>query len=147
MSRRPGAIHYFDSSVLLRYSIGHVEALRDLSRYASNAYSSVISRVECLRVIDRWRLTREVSDERLVEVRSACLKLLGGLRLVDIDAGIIEIASQTFPIALKSLDAVHLATVMRLKLQMTADVVVLTHDQKLALAATALGLDVVGTSA
>lgn len=144
MSKKRAAAHYFDSSVILRYAVGHPQAMQRLDRYAQNAFTSVLARVECLRVLDRWRITREIEDERLVRVRSACLKILDGLRLIEIDAGVIEIASQTFPIALKSLDALHLATAIRLKHQDSTEVIMLTHDQKLALAALAAGLSVLG---
>jgi uncharacterized protein len=144
MSKKAASIYYFDSSVLLRYSIRQVHAITNIEKYANGASSSVISKVECMRVLDRWRITREISDAKLSEARSRCLKLLGGLRLVELDAATLDLASQTFPIALKTLDALHLATALRLKQQLRTEISILTHDQKLALASEALGLQVVG---
>lgn len=144
MSNKAAFICYFDSSVLLRYSIRQVHAITNIEKYANGASSSVIARVECMRVLDRWRLTREISDAKLSEARSRCLKLLGSLRLVELDAATLELASQTFPIALKTLDALHLATALRLKQQLRTEISMITHDQKLALASEALGIPVVG---
>ena len=145
MSKKSLPIYYFDSSVLLRYAIRQVNAIQYIENYCHEASSSVIAKVECMRVLDRWRLTREISDSKLVEARSRCLMLLDGLKLVELDRSIIELASQTFPIALKTLDALHLATGMRIKHQSGTEVVMVTHDQKLALASQALGLKVVGS--
>lgn len=144
MSNKATSICYFDSSVLLRYAIRQVHAMTNIEKYASGASSSVIARVECMRVLDRWRLTREISDAKLSEARARCLKLLGGLRLVELDAATLELASQTFPIALKTLDALHLATAIRLKQQLRTEIAMITHDQRLALASEALGIRVVG---
>ena len=147
MSKKSPPIYYFDSSVLLRYAIRHVHAMFDIGNYGQGASSSVITRVECMRVLDRWRLTREINDGKLAEARSRCLTLLDSLRLVELDAAILELASQTFPIALKTLDALHLATGLRMRHQMGTEIVIITHDQKLAWASAALGLKVIGVEA
>lgn len=136
-------INYFDSSVILRYSINHVDALRDLSHFSSGATTSVITHIECLRVLDRWRITREISESVLVDARSLCLKILRGLRTVELDDQVVQLAAQSFPIAMKSLDAIHLATALILKKQLNQPVRILTHDVKLGLAARAMELEVV----
>lgn len=142
---RKAADHYFDSSVLLRYAIRHTGAISDLGPFLHGSSSSVLTKVECMRVLDRWRLTREVSDALLAEARSRCLKLLSGLRLIELDGAIVELASQTFPLALKSLDALHLATALRMQQALGREVAILTHDQRLSLAAQSLGMAVVGS--
>jgi predicted nucleic acid-binding protein len=135
-------IFYFDSSVILRYAINHKSALRNLAQFANGATTSVLTMIECMRVLDRWRITREVSEIELVEARALCLKMLSGLRSVAIDDNVVQLAAQSFPIAVKSLDAIHLATALLLKKQLKKEVRVLTHDAKLALAVRAMDLSV-----
>jgi predicted nucleic acid-binding protein len=135
-------INYFDSSVILRYAINHVDAIRDLSRFSNGATTSVITHIECLRVLDRWRLTREISESVLVDARSLCLKILRGLKTVELDDQIVQLAAQSFPIAMKSLDAIHLATALILKKQFNQPVRILTHDVKLGLAARAMEIEI-----
>lgn len=140
-----GDVYYFDSSVLLRYAINHTAAIRDLARFSKGATSSVVTTIECLRVLDRWRITKEISDDKLVAARSLCLKLLSGLRMMALDDNVVQLASQSFPIALKSLDAIHLASALLLQKQLDKTVCILTHDAKLSLAAEAMNLGVVST--
>lgn len=136
-------IHYIDSSVILRYAINHPDAIRDLSRYADGATTSVITAIECLRVLDRWRLTREVSETQLVDARLLCRQILSGLRVVMMDEHVAQLAAQSFPIAIKSLDAIHLATALMLNQQGSKRVKIITHDAKLALAARSMELEAV----
>jgi predicted nucleic acid-binding protein len=135
-------IHYFDSSVILRYSIGHKDSICNLSHYTDDASTSVVTAIECFRVLDRWRITGEVSESQLVDTRVLILKILQGLRIISLDARIAELAAQSFPIAIKSLDAIHLATALLLQKQSQNKVTVLTHDAKLALAVRAMDLNV-----
>jgi predicted nucleic acid-binding protein len=134
-------IAYFDSSVILRYAVGHERAIKDLSAYASKAVTSAITVVECLRVLDRWRITSEVGDHKLIAARSLCLQILNGLRIIAIDDQVIALASQTFPIAMKSLDAIHLSSVIHFRNQGGPRPVLLTHDERLQMAALAMEVD------
>lgn len=135
-------ISYFDSSVILRYAIGHEMAVKSLAGFSKMAVTSSITVVECLRVLDRWRITKEISDDKLVAARSLCLKIFSGLRLIPVDETIISSASQTFPIALKSLDAIHLASAIQVRNQSNQDITILTHDAKLAMASISMNMTV-----
>ena len=74
-----GDVYYFDSSVILRHAINHESALPNLSLYSKRPFTSALTHVECLRVLDSWRLTKEIADEKLIATRSICLKMLDGL--------------------------------------------------------------------
>lgn len=134
-------IAYFDSSVILRYAIGHERAIKDLARWASKAITSAVTVVECLRVLDRWRITSEISDHKLVAARSLCLQILNGLRIIAVDDQVVSLASETFPIGMKSLDAIHLASVIHFRNQGGAKPLLLTHDERLHMAARAMDVD------
>ncbi len=144
MKQKKSQNGYLDSSIILRHSIRHRSALRDFDLSACTLYSSIITKVECLRVLDRWRITKEISDEVLVEARITLLHFFDVINFVEVDATIIELASQSFPLALKSLDAIHLATSLALRTAIAENIQMLTHDAKLALAAKSMSIDVVG---
>jgi hypothetical protein len=58
---------------------------------------------------------------------------------VDLDPGIRILAQTITPATVRSLDAIHLATALRIRAQLTSFV---TYDKRLADAATAAGLTV-----
>jgi hypothetical protein len=55
---------YFDSSVVLRFVLGERGRLPEWSR-VSEAVTSEITRVECLRVLDRLRLAGGLADREV----------------------------------------------------------------------------------
>jgi len=61
------------------------------------------------------------------------------IELVDLDPGIRIVAQAVTPATVRSLDAIHLATALRLGRQLTSFV---TYDKRLADAAAAVGLTV-----
>ena len=76
--------------------------------------------------------------------RAAVLDLLASLRAAAIDATVLGRAAQPMPTALGTLDAIHLATVLRWRETEGVELVMATHDRELAIAAH--GLPVVGVS-
>ena len=72
------------------------------------------------------------------------LELIASLELVDIDAVVLDRASQPMPTELGTLDAVHLATAVLWKDVTREELTMATHDSALALAAQAHGLPVIG---
>jgi hypothetical protein len=63
---------------------------------------------------------------------------------VDLDAAILDRASQPMPTELGTLDAIHLATALLWKEMTAAPITMATHDAALGLSAKAHGLSVVG---
>ena len=57
---------------------------------------------------------------------------------------ILRRAGEPYPVALKTLDAVHLATALMWRDRRAPDLVFATHDRQLGRAALALGFDVLG---
>ena len=64
--------------------------------------------------------------------------------LVELDAAILDRASQPMPTELGTLDAIHLTTFLRWKEMTAEDITIATHDEALGLSAKAHGLPVVG---
>lgn len=86
-----------------------------------------------------WRRVDEAYASRLVEV-------LASLDVVAISDSILSRAAAPMPTTLGTLDAIHLATAMAVAEARNSAVVLLTHDEQLARAAVASGLEVAGIS-
>jgi predicted nucleic acid-binding protein len=69
---------------------------------------------------------------------AAARALLGGVALVELLPAVLVRALQPFPTPVRTLDAMHLATMDFLRSQ-SQTIVLATYDQRLAAAATALG--------
>jgi predicted nucleic acid-binding protein len=136
---------YVDSSVLLRIVLGEPRRLRIWGRI-TQAVSSELIRLECLRTLDRARLTLGLEDEVIAQRRAVVLDVIQGFSLVPVAAPILERAAEPFPTMLGSLDAIHLASALLVRGRFE-DLSLATHDDELGLAARAVGFRVQGTRA
>lgn len=134
---------YVDASVILRLALGQPNALREWSKIQRGVSSALIT-TEALRTLDRLRLRAKLSDVEVATRRAAILSLIASLELVDLDAAVLDRASQPMPTELGTLDAIHLATALLWKDMSGAQITVATHDEALGLGARAHGLSVVG---
>lgn len=135
---------YVDTSVLLRIVLGEARPLKEWTSLES-AVSSQLIRIEALRVIDRARIQLQLPDEDVAERRQAVFETLAGFHIAPLDEVILERAANPFPTMLRTLDAIHLATALRIRAQF-AELVLATHDNTLATAARAVGFRVIGTA-
>lgn len=124
---------YLDSAaaVKLVHSEAHSQTLRDwLDERAETGWvSSVLIEVECFRALARH------APEAIVRLRP----VLDLVELVDLDPE-VRIAAQTIgPPAVRSLDAIHVATALRIRDRVSSFV---TYDTRLAEAARKAGLPV-----
>jgi predicted nucleic acid-binding protein len=92
--------------------------------------SSDLSTIELLRTCRRV-------DEDAVEGANL---LLGGIDLLPMDRAIVEKAATLVPTELRSLDAIHLASALSVKANLTA---LVAYDARLCSAAAQAGLEVV----
>jgi predicted nucleic acid-binding protein len=136
---------YVDSSVLLRIVLAERGELREF-RKSTTWVSSALTRVECLRTIDRARVQLRLSDDEVAARRVALREHLRRFDLVQLDGAILELAAEPFPTALGSLDAIHLASAMAAR-RRWPDLVLATHDRELSIAARATGFEVLGVAA
>jgi predicted nucleic acid-binding protein len=136
-------IGYIDSSVLLRMVLGEKGALDNLA-FARRAVSSRLIEAESLRTLDRLRFLRQVDPAELASRQALLLDWLREIDLAPIDEDILRRVGRPLPVALGTLDAIHLATAERLLETEGAPLTLATHDTQLALAARALGLTVIG---
>jgi len=136
-------IAYIDSSVLLRLALGQRDRLAEW-RTIERGVTSALVEVECLRTLDRLRLAEGLPETELVRRRETVYRLLESLEVVLPTAPILSRAAQPLPVALGTLDAIHLATALAWRERSETDLTVATHDARLATAARALGLHTIG---
>jgi predicted nucleic acid-binding protein len=136
-------IAYLDTSVLLRLVLREPGALEDL-RSCEALVSSELLVVESLRTVDRLRLQGMLSAEEAASRRATVTDWVEAVDLVLLQRPILARASEPFPTALGTLDALHLATALVWSDRMRQTLVMATHDGGLALAARSFGMDVLG---
>lgn len=137
-------IAYLDSSVLLRIILGQRNAVKEW-RAIERGVASALVEVECLRTLDRLRVSERLSDEAIALRREAVFRLLESMEIIDLTRPILTRAAQPFSTALGILDAIHLATALVWREGKQEGLVMATHDTALAVAARASGFRVVGT--
>ncbi len=125
---------YLDSSALLKLVLEEHEsaALADwLQRRAGTpAVSSELAKIEVIRAC------RRVNPDAL----GAAGSLLAGLDLVPLASDVVDAAAEIGDAMLRSLDAIHLASAISIRAELSAFV---AYDQRLADAASAAGFELV----
>ena len=135
---------YLDSSVVLGRLQGERAPTIPWARW-EHAYSSVLLRAEVLRTIDRSRLRQALTDQGVAELISRAHAVFDTIDLVTMSQPILDRASQSFPTALGTLDALHLATALRLREIGGIEMTLLTHDAELFVAARSMNFPVEGS--
>ena len=123
---------YLDSSALLKL-IFEEEETPGLVAFLSDwpaRVSSTLARIEVMRIAARV-------EDRAVEREAQ--RIFRGISLVRVDDGIVAAAAAIKPTGLRSLDAIHLATVQAFGHHLAGMVV---YDRRLAAAARDLGIAV-----
>jgi len=132
---------YVDTSVLLRHVLREPEAFEQWDDI-EKCCTSELSSVEALRTFDRLRLEGKLSD---IEVSEKMRLLREAFRTIDfiaLNRAVLDRASRAFPTVVATLDAIHLASASLYVESRKEQLVFLTHDARLAVAAQALGFDV-----
>ncbi len=135
---------YIDSSVILRIILGEKNAIK-LPDHLDAFVASEILKIECFRTLDRMKRVLSIADDDIAERYAALHGAIRSLRIIKLTDDISQKACESFPIVLKTLDAIHLASALLWQQQEEADVLFLTHDEQLAKAALAMGFKVLGT--
>ena len=124
---------YLDSAAVVKlvHAENESQALRDwLDERAEQPWtSSVLAEIESSRVLARC------APDAVARLHP----VLDLIDLVELDAGIRILAQTVKPPTVRSLDAIHLATALRVRPGLTSFV---TYDKRLAEAAEAAGLPV-----
>jgi len=134
---------YIDTSALLRIVLREPGAIEDLRTYEGLVSSELIA-VESARTIDRLRLQGSLTSEEAAARLRSVNEWLEAIDLVLLRTPVLSRASEPMPMALGTLDALHLATALIWRDRMGSLSTVATHDAALGQAAKAFGFDVQG---
>ena len=105
---------------------------------------SALVETECLRTLDRLRLQEGTPEAQWAFRREAVYRLLETVEVVELTREVLSRAAQPLPVALGTLDAIHLATALLWSERSGSPLFMATHDAALGLAARAVGLRVIG---
>lgn len=125
-------VRYFDASAIVKLVVDEPESaeLREYARGAVSTATSIVGLIEARRAADR----RGGIDPR------AMAFALGGFEVLVLDQPIADGAVAVAPAAIRTLDAIHIATARELGDDLEA---LVTYDERMADAARAADLPVV----
>jgi len=132
-------VSYLDSSVALPHILlGEAAIVHALS--AERVVSSELLEIECRRVIHRCRMRGDLDDVGVVQAGDRLDALLRGISLIGLSPEIKKRAMGAFPVGVKTLDALHLASALVVSEKLTDEkVAIFSHDAALNRCARALG--------
>jgi len=136
-------IAYIDSSVLLRVILGQRGQFAGWKSIRVAVASSLVE-VECLRTLDRLHKRGLIDSAECARRRESVYRLMEEMKVVEPTRVVLDRASQPFPTAIGTLDAIHLTTALLWREREHGDLVMATHDSALGLAARSCGLSVGG---
>lgn len=136
-------IVYLDTSVVLRVLLKEPKRLRSWGDWEEAASSDLMG-VEARRAIDRSRLDAAVNDEQVAELHRQLRQVEIRLRRISLNRRILGRAAQPMATAVKTLDAIHLASALLFQEARRASVLFATHDAQQTTAARALGFECTG---
>jgi len=132
-------VAYLDSSVVLRHILLGEEAIRH-ALACGRVISSELLEIECRRVLHRYRMEGHLDDDGLVEASKRLGDVLAGVSLLVLSAAVKRKASGAFPVVIKTLDALHLASAQVFsEFEAGETVLVFSHDSGMNRCAVALG--------
>lgn len=137
-------MRYVDASALLRVLFGEPGPTVPLDPRRA-VVSSRLSEVECFRAVDRERLAGRMGDEETASKLKELADLLAAVDLMSVEDRVIALARDSFPVQVRAIDAIHVATAQVLAREASPEPVEFwTHDERQARAALARGLEVRG---
>ncbi|HSF18795.1 MAG TPA: type II toxin-antitoxin system VapC family toxin [Vicinamibacteria bacterium] len=134
---------YLDTSTVLRVLFGEPGQLETWGRWSS-AFSSELLRVEARRAIDRLRLLTALNDEDVAAAHDQLRRIEESLAFIRLTPAVLHRASLPMATAVRTLDALHLASSLLYQERRRDRLLFGTHDRSQATAARALGFQVVG---
>jgi hypothetical protein len=131
---------YVDSSALLSSILQGDEAL-NRARACERCVSSDLLRIECSRVLQRYRIAGYLDDEEFSRGLGLVDDFMNGIVIIPIVDEIKRRAAGPFPTAIGTLDAIHLATaILWHETEPDASLKILTYDKQLGTCAHAMGI-------
>lgn len=136
-------IAYVDSSVLCRVVMRQPDRLEELET-CSQRLTSLLTQIECLRAIDKARLDEGLEEDEILARRLVLFGQLRRMSRIAVSRSVVDRAGSSFPLPVKALDAIHLATALQLRERRYHELVFATHDRQQGRAALAQDFEVIG---
>ena len=136
-------IAYVDASVALRVLLAEPGRLSAWATW-ERAYASEILGVEIRRTIDRLRIHGALDHEQVAHLLRLTATVEQGLAIVSLTRTVLQRAALPMPMAVHTLEALHLTTALIIRERSAEPLVFLTHDVQQATVARALGFEVDG---
>jgi len=136
-------IVYLDTSTILRALWAQHPVLAEWGSW-ERAYTSELAGVEARRVIDRLRLDGVLDDGGVVVAQEQLTRMEAGVGRISLSRVVLRRASLPMATAVKTLDALHLASALLLQERRAVSLTFATHDVQQATAARALGFRCIG---
>ncbi len=130
---------YLDSSFVIRRLLGVGKPASFWGAW-EKAYASTLMRTECFRMANQLRLDGKIDDAARARLGSWIETVCNAVTLVPVTDAIMNRAAQAFPVALGTLQAIHLATVQELEAVHGIACALASDDAGLVRAAHALGI-------
>lgn len=134
-------IVYLDSTLVIRRLLGVGETPAFWGKW-EKAYASSLLRTECFRAANLLRLEGKLDDAGRARLGTWIETLCDSITQVAVTDGVIRRAAETFPVAVGTLQAMHLATMLELESVHGVKCALASDDEGLVRGATALGFAV-----
>ncbi|MBO7685386.1 MAG: hypothetical protein J6V72_03325 [Kiritimatiellae bacterium] len=129
---------YLDSSFVIRQLLGVRPECPFWGKW-EKAYASTLMRTECFRAANLLRLSGKIDDAQRARLGLWIEKVVSSVTLVPVTDAILHRAAETFPVAVGTLQGIHLSTLLELQAAHGITCSVATDDKQLLQAATAIG--------
>ena len=138
-------VAYLDSSVLLRHVLLGEIGIRHAFATGSVVASELLE-IECRRVLHRYRMNGELDDTTFLQAQERLEDVLKSVTILALTDRVKKRAAGAFPVVVKTLDALHLATALvyaehYLSSEPHEALIVFSHDESMNRCAYALGME------
>ena len=103
-----------------------------------------MAEVECLRAVESARSRGQLTGDEAADRRRIVFAHLRRMRRLAVSLPVLRRAGEAYPLTIKSLDAIHLASALLVRDREASDLVFATHDQQLGRLAAVMDLPVIG---
>ena len=131
-------IVYLDSTFVIRQLLGVGKAPAFWGKW-EKAYASTLMRTECFRAANLLRLNGKIDDAGRARIGSWIETVCSTTTQVPVTESIVRRAADAFPVAVGTIQAIHLATLQELEATHGVKCELASADDGLVLAAKALG--------
>ena len=132
-------IVYLDSSFVIRRLLGVGKPAEFWGKW-EKAYASTLMRTECFRAANHLRLNGQLDDAGRARLGGWIETVCNAVTQIPVTDGIMKRASETYPVEVGTLQALHLATMQELESVHGVKCALASDDDDLARAAKALGI-------